>query len=156
MASLHITPAVLPDLPCLAALLAGPGAMQEAISTAESGLRYALEHPHCGGVWVMRDGATLLGCVSLFETISTAEGGPVALLQDLVVAAECRRRGYGKRLLSHAIAEATARGLHRITLVPDALPPETRRFFQNHGFADSGMIPLRQTFLPQSSSSTKA
>lgn len=156
MASLRITPAILSDLPCLAALLAGPGGTQAAISTAERGLRYALEHPDRGDVWVLRDGDTLLGFVSLFGSISTAEGGPVALVQDLVVAQEFRGRGYGKRLLRHTIAEANARGFHRITLVPESLPPEARRFFQNHGFADSGMIPLRQTLMPQTVSSTKA
>lgn len=145
-----ITPAHLADLPRLAEMLTGPGGTQAAISTALRGLHYALENPQYGGVWVLRNGETLLGLVSLFETVSTAEGGAVGLLQDLVVAPESRGLGYGKILLRHAISEAGTRGYLRVTLMAGALSPETRRFFQNHGFADSGMISLRQAFPPAS------
>jgi GNAT superfamily N-acetyltransferase len=146
MDSLCVTAATPADLPRLAALLAGPDAAATALTTAMRGLRHALEHAERGGVWVLRNKDAILGLVSLFETISTAEGGPVALLQDLVVSPEHRRRGYGNLLLDTAIGNARARGLRRITLVADSLSPEARRFFQKHGAADSGMRPLRLTF----------
>ena len=146
MESPSVTPATPADLPRSAELLVGPEASAEAVATVLRGLRHALEHPECGGVWVLRQGEGILGLFSLFETVSTAEGGPVALLQDLVVAPDRRGRGYGKLLLNQSLGIARARGWLRITLVADSLSPEARRFFQKQGAADSGMLPLRLAF----------
>ena len=45
----------------------------------------------------------VIGMVNLLFTISTAEGGFVVLLEDMVVHRDHRHHGYGDRLLQYAI-----------------------------------------------------
>ena len=54
--------------------------------------------------------------LNLLFTISTAEGGSVILLEDLVIHPQHRRQGYGGRLLEHAINYAKKKDFKRITL----------------------------------------
>jgi GNAT superfamily N-acetyltransferase len=80
--------------------------------------------------------------INLLITISTAEGGFVLLLEDLVIRQEHRGQGYGSRLLKHAIEFARQKHFLRITLLTDK-PNESRKFYLKHGFSESGMIPMR-------------
>jgi hypothetical protein len=84
-----ITPALLADLPQLADLLAELFA-QEADFTPdrtrqERALALIIGAPQLGMIFVAREDDQLLGMVSLLFTVSTAEGGPVCWLEDLVV-----------------------------------------------------------------------
>src|SRR5206468_802406 len=49
------------------------------------GLRLLLEQPSRGRIFVLRHNGTILGMINLLFTISTAEGGFVILLEDVVV-----------------------------------------------------------------------
>jgi GNAT superfamily N-acetyltransferase len=83
--------------------------------------------------------------INLLITISTAEGGFVLLLEDLVIRHEHRGQGYGSRLLQHAIDFARQKKFLRITLLTDR-PSESRKFYLKHGFVESGMVPMRILF----------
>jgi len=65
--------------------------------TAEQlrGLRLIFEQPNRGRVFVLRRDNAIVGMINLLFTISTAEGGFVMLLEDLVVHDEYRGHGYG-------------------------------------------------------------
>src|SRR5438128_10553172 len=67
------------------------------------GLRIIFEQPSRGRVFVLRRDGVIVGMINLLFTISTAEGGFVILLEDLVVHKEFQGKGYGSRLLNHAI-----------------------------------------------------
>src|SRR5436853_2945359 len=67
------------------------------------GLRLIFEQPNRGRVFVLRRDRVIVGMINLFFTISTAEGGIVILLEDLVVHRAYRDHGYGSDLLKHAI-----------------------------------------------------
>jgi len=74
---------------------------------------------------------------------STALGGRVALLEDMVVRPDARGRGAGSLLLRAAVEFARAAGCLRITLLTDADNAAAQRFYARHGFGQSAMIPMR-------------
>jgi ribosomal protein S18 acetylase RimI-like enzyme len=106
-------------------------------------LEILLAQPSMGRLFVLTRGSKILGMVSLLFTISTAEGGKAAWLEDLVVRPDQRDRGLGTRLLRAAVDWARKEGLTRITLLADADNARARRLYQRHGFAASAMQPLR-------------
>lgn len=110
------------------------------------GLRLILENEAIGRIYVAREGARVLGMVSILRTVSTAEGGAAGLLEDLVVRPECRGRGVGSRLLAHAIARAQADGLLRLILLTDGDNASAQRLYERAGFRFSGMRPMRLKF----------
>ncbi len=67
------------------------------------GLRLIFEQPNRGRVFVLRQDRTIVGMINLLFTISTAEGGFVILLEDLVIHKGFQGKGYGSRLLEYAI-----------------------------------------------------
>jgi GNAT superfamily N-acetyltransferase len=66
----------------------------------------------------------------------------VLQLEDLVIHRDHRRKGYGARLLEHAISFAKDKKFLRITLLTDNLEA-TRPFYLKHGFVESTMRPMR-------------
>ena len=110
------------------------------------GLQLILEQPNRGRIFVLRHNGMILGMINLLFTISTAEGGFVILLEDLVVHHEHRHQGIGAKLLDHAIDYAKKKNFLRITLLTDRLNDESQRFFKAHGFFISGMVPMRLIF----------
>ena len=95
------------------------------------------------GVPVVGDNGAIVGMINLLFTISTAEGGFVMLLEDLVVHTQYQGHGYGNKLLEHAIDFAKKKNFLRITLLTDRPENVAQAFFRKHGFIDSSMIPMR-------------
>jgi ribosomal protein S18 acetylase RimI-like enzyme len=91
--------------------------------------------------------------INLLFTISTAEGGFVIILEDVIVHRDYRGRGFGDKLLGHAMEYAKKKDFARITLLTDRMNAEGQRFFKEHGFLESKMIPMR-LYLPSSSTPT--
>lgn len=110
------------------------------------GLRLILEQPSRGRIFVLRAAGRIIGMINLLITISTAEGGFVLLLEDLVVHSDHRGCGYGTRLLNHAIAYAKEKGFLRITLLTDRADANSRQFYKRRGFVESQMLPMRMYF----------
>lgn len=146
MSELRIEPATLDDLSELTELLMTLFAQEEDFTPNREkqlrGLRLILEQPSRGRVFVLRSEQKIIGMINLLITISTAEGGFVLLLEDLVIRKEHRGQGYGSRLLKYAIDFSRRKNFLRITLLTDR-PNESRKFYLKHGFVESGMIPMR-------------
>ena len=136
------------DVPQLCGLLARLFA-QESDFTPDSrrqarGLRLILEQPEVGCIYCAADGNNnLAGMASILFTVSTAEGGRVAWLEDMIVHPTRRGQGIGGRLLREAVSGARAAGCRRITLLTDAANSSARRFYGRAGFVRSQMVPLR-------------
>ena len=81
--------------------------------------------------------------VNLLFTISTAEGGFVILMEDVIVSPEHRGHGYGSRLVNYVKEFAAKKDFRRITLLTDRVSEESQRFFQKNGFVHSHMVPMR-------------
>jgi len=107
------------------------------------GLRQIIGNPEIGRILILRDDNFLIGMVSLLFTVSTALGGRVAILEDMIVHPNARGKGVGSDLIQHAVDFARTNGCFRITLLTDRTNSEAIRFYRKHGFALSGMIPLR-------------
>jgi GNAT superfamily N-acetyltransferase len=143
----RVEPATLEDLPALLVLLTALFDEEEDFTPDPEkqthGLRLILEQPNRGRIFVVRNDHQIIGMVNLLFTISTAEGGFVILMEDVIVHPDHRGQGYGGRLLSHAIQFARDRDFRRITLLTDKISERSQRFFNRHGFYFSKMIPMR-------------
>jgi ribosomal protein S18 acetylase RimI-like enzyme len=145
--AIAIEPARAQDLPPMADLL-GRLFAQEADFHPDPeaqlrGLRLILAAPDQGQLLVAREGEAVLGMVSLLWSVSTALGGPVAWLEDLVVAPERRGQGLGRALLAAAVALCRDRSLDRITLLTDRDNARARAWYAASGFRASAMVPMR-------------
>jgi GNAT superfamily N-acetyltransferase len=107
------------------------------------GLRLIFEQPNRGRVFVLRRNNAIVGMINLLFTISTAEGGFVMLLEDLVVHDEYRGKGYGSMLLEHAVEFARQKNFLRITLLTDRPELRSQALFRRFGFHESSMMPMR-------------
>ena len=116
------------------------------------GLRLIFEQPSRGRVFVLRQNGAIVGMINLLFTISTAEGGFVMLLEDLVIHNKYQGKGYGSRLLQHAIDFAKQKNFLRITLLTDRPENVAQEFFRHYGFVESSMIPMRLWVTPQQNS----
>ncbi len=102
-----------------------------------------LSRPSTGRLFVLARGNEVLGMVSLLFTVSTAEGGRAAWIEDMVVRPDCRGKGLGRQLLQAAVAWAAGHGLTRLSLLTDASNARAKAFYQRQGFVVSAMQPLR-------------
>ncbi|MGA3170398.1 MAG: GNAT family N-acetyltransferase [Chthoniobacteraceae bacterium] len=147
MEHVAIEPATLDDLPQLTELLFElftlEGDFKPDRAKHMRGLRLVLEQPSRGRVFVIRQDGRILAMINLLFTISTAEGGFVLLLEDLIVHHDHRHRGFGDMLLKYSLDFAREKDFLRITLLTDRANDEAHRFFKAHGFQESKMIPLR-------------
>lgn len=145
-----VEPATTADVPAMVALLgilfAQEGDFTPAPELQERGLRQLLGQPHLGTLLVLREGSEVVGMASLLHTISTALGGPVAWLEDVVVRPDRRGRGAGTFLLEGVIEHAKAAGFLRLTLLTDKNNTGAQRLYARAGFTTSGMIPMRLVF----------
>jgi N-acetylglutamate synthase-like GNAT family acetyltransferase len=108
------------------------------------GISMILEQPKRGRIIVLRSEGGIFGMVNMLFTISTAMGGMVILLEDVIIHPDYRGQGYGSKLIEHVIDFAKQKGFKRITLLADKLGEDSQKFFQKHGFNFAHMVPMRR------------
>src|SRR5207237_6040488 len=113
------------------------------------GLRLIFEQPSRGRVFVLRRDGAIVGMINLLFTISTAEGGFVIVLEDLVIHQEYQGHGYGSKLLQHAIDFGRQKNFLRITLLTARPQNPAQEFFRRHGVHESTMIPMPLLIKPK-------
>ena len=150
-----IEPATIEDLPVLTDLLVDLFTQEADFEPDRAkqmrGLRLLIEQPSRGRIFVLRNNGRILGMINLLFTISTAEGGFVILLEDLVIQREFRGQGLGRQLLGYAIEFAKKKDFKRITLLTDRIEEGAHFFYKKLGFVESNMIPMRLTLTTDSS-----
>lgn len=117
------------------------------------GLRLIFEQPNRGRVFVLRCDNAIVGMINLLFTISTAEGGFVIVLEDLVVHKTYQGKGFGSKLLEYAINFARQKNFVRITLLTDRPELRSQSLFKRFGFYESSMIPMRLLLTPENQGS---
>jgi N-acetylglutamate synthase-like GNAT family acetyltransferase len=144
----RVEAATIEDLPALTALVmelfASSGDFSPDRDAQERGLQLILEQPSRGRIFVLRNDHKIFGMVNLLITISTARGGFVLLMEDVVVHPDHRGQGYGTMLVEHVVEFARQKQFKRITLLTDRISAESQEFFRKQGFEYSNMIPMRK------------
>jgi len=87
---------------------------------------------------------TVIGMATGQLTISTAEGGPALLVEDVVVAKDWRGFGIGRRLLIELGGWATSRNACRLQLLADRNNVAGLDFYRKLGWRSTELICLRQ------------
>ena len=139
--------ATVADLEAMADLLAELFTLESDFSPEREqqlrGLRLILQTPSSGRLFVLRAGDQVAGMANALLTISTAEGCPVLLLEDVIVKAAWRGRQLGRQLVEHVFDWARAAGITRVTLLADQDNAPALAFYERVGFCRSNMRVLR-------------
>lgn len=109
-------------------------------------LRSIITDPRLGEITVARKNGRCVGMVLILYTISTALGARVAILEDMIVAEDCRGEGIGRQLITTAMQRARRSGCKRVTLLTDADNLRAQRFYRSRGFSHSSMAVMRLYF----------
>ncbi len=107
-------------------------------------LQWLLAHPAHGRLFVLRDGDRVVGMANALISISTAEGGPVLILEDVIIAASHRGAGHGRLLIEHVLRWANSAGMSRVTLLTDHDNSVALSFYKKLGFDESTMVVRRR------------
>ena len=96
-----VQPATLEDIPALADLLTLLF-LQEAdfspdLFKQQAGLKNIINDQNIGNIFVLKDKEVVIGMVSLLYTVSTALGGRVAILEDLILGTDQRGKGKDRK-----------------------------------------------------------
>lgn len=146
--SIRIDFASAADLPYMADLLAELFALESDFTPERDkqlrGLQLILDEPALGRLFVLRIDGAVAGMANALITVSTAEGGKVLLLEDVIVSRAHRGGGYGRRLVEHVLAWAREQGMTRITLLADRDNAPALDFYRALGFDGSNMAVLRK------------
>ena len=146
--TVDVTFASADDLPQLADLLTELFVLESDFRPERDkqlrGLRVILDDPALGRLFVLRVDGKVAGMANALITVSTAEGGRVLLLEDVIVGKEYRGRGLGRRLVEHVMSWAHEQDMTRITLLADRDNLAALDFYRKLGFASSHMTVLRK------------
>ncbi len=107
----------------------------------EAGLRQLLDTDSL--VLVAELEGRVVGMCSGQIVISTSEGGPALLVEDVVVAGENRGRGIGRMLLQTLADRAAERGISRLQLLADRHNHAALAFYAGAGWQTTQLICLR-------------
>ncbi len=106
-----------------------------------------IENEEVGVIFIACNENEIIAMINLLYTISTALGGRVALLEDMVVSHKARGLGIGSNLIEHSIKYAKKSGCKRISLLTDEHNSNAQGFYMKHGFEKSSMLTFRKKLL---------
>ncbi|MEC9487669.1 MAG: GNAT family N-acetyltransferase [Prosthecochloris sp.] len=110
------------------------------------GLGMIVDRPEAGIIFIARHPSSraVCGMVVLLNTVSTALGQRVLLLEDMVVDPASRGQGIGSQLLEAVSCYAEKHKFGRITLLTDSDNTFAHGFYEKNGFTRSGMTVFRK------------
>lgn len=97
-------------------------------------------------VLVADRGGEVAGMAAVQVLVSTAEGGRVGLVEDVVVRQDLRRRGIGTRLLEGIVDWSGKRRLKRLQLLADGDNRPALRFYRSRGWETTNLVAGRLVF----------
>ena len=95
-------------------------------------------------VLVAEQGGMAVGMATVQTLVSTAEGGRVGLVEDLVVRRNLRGRGVGTQLIDAILRWARSQGLTRLQLLADRDNQQTLDFYASRNWISTRLICLRR------------
>ncbi|MBN2896846.1 MAG: GNAT family N-acetyltransferase [Campylobacterales bacterium] len=103
-----------------------------------AGLELLLQDPRCR-VFVAKHQERVVGMITMQPLISTASGGAVGQVEDLIVDATYRNIGIGSKLLARVVEEAKTLAYRRIALGADMSNRKALEFYRSHGFVKTNL-----------------
>lgn len=136
------------DIEAMVALLQDLFGMEKDFSCDPSkqrqGLQLLLARQHDARVYVVEHRGRVVGMCSLQKLVSTAEGGHVGLIEDVVVEPSFRCRGLGGALLAAMETWAQAQGMSRLQLLADRNNDPALNFYHRKKWHGTDLIGLRK------------
>lgn len=99
---------------------------------------------HC--IKVAEVGGQVVGMGIVQLLISTAEGGRVGLVEDMVVASGFQNRGIGRLIMEHIEIWARDHGVTRLQLLADRTNFHALDFYSEMGWYPTRLICVRRTW----------
>jgi GNAT superfamily N-acetyltransferase len=135
------------DLPALNKLLSTLFTQESEFEPNEKEQLHALKtllySSQVGDIFVASESGKIIAMVTLLYTLSTALGGTVAMLEDMIVHPEHRHKKVGTKLIQYVIDYAKEIGCKRITLLTDGDNTLAHEFYLKSGFKRSSMVAFR-------------
>ncbi len=135
--SIAVRKAQFDDLRVMAQLLAQ-------LFSIENDFEADFEKQYCGLKFLFNDPSatmlvakhknSVLGMITMQRLISTAEGGYVGMVEDLIIDADYRSTGIGSLLIKAILKEAHEMGMSRIQLAADMQNTDALEFYKKRGF----------------------
>lgn len=144
--NVQIRPANVADIAAMSRLLTQLFSIEADFKPDEGkqrrGLQLLLDSAdgHC----VVAEGqGAVIGMATLQVLISTAEGGRVGLVEDVIVDQKFRGRGVGTALLDHLQQWAKEHDLSRLQLAADRDNSAALEFYARNGWEQTSLVMLR-------------
>lgn len=142
-----IRPAVSSDIEALTSLLEILFSVEEDFffdrTLQRRGLELMLRNERCCVLVADVNGQAIGMCTGQL-TISTAEGGPALLVEDMVVHGDYRRQGIGQRLMTKVAEWGKIQGASRLQLLADRNNAPGLEFYRKLGWQTTELICLRR------------
>jgi GNAT superfamily N-acetyltransferase len=134
------------DMDAMVGLLAQLFSIEDDFIINESKQRHGLAALLAGHdystIKVAEHNGKVIGMCAVQITVSTAEGGASALVEDLVVDTSSRYHGIGTALIEAALEWAVRRGCLRVQLFADKRNENALSFYRQRGWKTTNMICL--------------
>jgi GNAT superfamily N-acetyltransferase len=144
--SLTLRSATTGDITLMAQLLAQLFSLEQDFSVdvqaQQRGLALLLEQPGAT-VAVAESAGQIVGMATMQQLISTAEGGVVGLVEDVVVGSSWRGQGVGSALLQYLEHIACRQGLLRLQLLADSTNHRALDFYDKNRWQGTHLVCLR-------------
>ena len=95
-------------------------------------------------VLVAEQGDDIVGMCSVQVLISTAQGGPVGLLEDLIVRKDHRGNGIGTRLLCEIFRWCATKNISRLQLLRHLDNKRALKFYAGNGWSSTRLLCMRK------------
>lgn len=99
---------------------------------------------------VAETSGTIVGACSLIISMSTWSAGPVCELQDVIVTAQDRESGVGRKLIEAASALAAERGCVRLFLYAEPFNLGAHAFYRSLGLTEKTALYFERNLRPES------
>jgi GNAT superfamily N-acetyltransferase len=143
----NVRPAQVEDVDHLVHLLGLLFTIEEDFSVdvekQRNGLRLLVEGDRACVLVAEQDGQVIGMCTGQI-VISTAEGGPSVLVEDVVVEPEYRGQGVGRALMAALTEWAKNQGSTRMQLLADKNNPPGLVFYNRLGWTSTALVCLRR------------
>lgn len=148
LAKYHIRAATSADIDGLVPLLKELFSIEADFNFNEAlqrkGLEIMLKESRNRCITVAVSHEKVIGMASIQTLISTAEGGMVGLVEDLIVNKEWRGRGIGRQLLKFLETWAAQKSLKRIQLLADIENTPALEFYKRLNWSKTQLICLHK------------